>query len=44
MELTKEEIQIIIQILESVSIQVKQAEDIIIPILSKLRKMLEEEE
>jgi hypothetical protein len=43
MKLTKEEIQIIIKIIESVNLQVKQAEDVIIPILSKLRKMLEEE-
>jgi hypothetical protein len=44
MELTKEEIQILIQIIESVNLPVKQTEEIIIPLLQKLRIMLEEQQ
>jgi hypothetical protein len=41
MELTKEEIQILIQIIENVNLPVKQTEEIILPLLQKLRSMLE---
>jgi hypothetical protein len=43
MELTKEEIQILIQIVENVSLPVKQTQEIVVPLLSKLKKMLDEE-
>jgi hypothetical protein len=41
---SKEEIQIIIQIIESVNLPVKQTEEIIIPLLQKLRAMLMEKQ
>jgi hypothetical protein len=43
-QLSKEEIQILIQIIENINLPVKQTEEIILPLLLKLRKMLEEEE
>jgi hypothetical protein len=42
MELTKEEIQILIQIVESINFPVKQTEEIVLPLLKKLRSMLNE--
>jgi hypothetical protein len=42
MKFTKEEIQILIQIIENVNLSVKQTEEIIIPLLQKLRAMLDE--
>jgi hypothetical protein len=42
MKLTKEEIQILIQIIENVNLPVKQTEEIILPLLKKLKDMLEE--
>ena len=41
---SKEEIQIIIQIIENVNLPVKQTEEIIIPLLQKLRAMLMEKQ
>ena len=41
--LTKEEIQIIIQIIENTTANVKQTEEILLPLLTKLRQMLIEE-
>jgi len=42
--LTKEEIQIIIQIIENTTANVKQTEEILLPLLVKLRQMLITEE
>jgi hypothetical protein len=42
MKLTKEEIQILIQIIENVNLPVKQTEEIILPLLKKLKEMLKE--
>jgi hypothetical protein len=41
-QLSKDEIQILIQIVESMNFPVKQTEEIILPLLQKLRAMLEE--
>jgi len=41
-QLSKKEAQILIQIVESMNFPVKQTEEIILPILIKLRAMLEE--
>jgi hypothetical protein len=41
-KLSKEEIQILIQIIESVNLPVKQTEEIILPLLKKLKAMLSE--
>jgi len=43
-KLTKEEIQLLIQILENVNLPVKQVIDLILPLRDKLLKMLLEEE
>jgi len=43
-DLTKEEIQLIIQVLENLNIPIKQAEEFVIPLLNKLRKELKKEE
>jgi len=43
-QLSKEEIQIIIQILENVNLPVRQTKEIIIPLLEKLSQMLEEKQ
>jgi hypothetical protein len=41
-KLSKEEIQLLIQIVESVNLPVKQTEEIILPLLQKLKAMLSE--
>jgi hypothetical protein len=41
-QLSKEEIQILIHIVENMNFPVKQTEEIILPLLTKLRAMLEE--
>jgi len=40
--LSKEEIQVIIQIIENTTVTVRQTEEIILPLLNKLKNMLEE--
>jgi hypothetical protein len=42
-KLSKEEIQILIQIIENVNLPVKQTEEIIIPLLQKLKAMFNED-